>query len=46
MCVSLFMAFSIDFYNVKIGSRIYMAFVLMMLNCLEIAVHATASFRY
>ena len=46
LCISLFMALNRDFYNVKIRSRIYMAFALMMLNCLVIAVHSIASFRY
>lgn len=46
MCVSLSVAFNIDFYHVKVGSWIYVAFALMILNCLEIAVHAIASFRY
>lgn len=42
----LFMAFDTDFYTVKIRSQIYMAFALMIQNCLEIVVHVIASFRY
>lgn len=39
------MAFNTEFYSVKLGSCIYMAFALMILNCLEITVHDTASFK-
>lgn len=40
------MALNLDFYNLEIGSRIYMAFALITLNGLEIAVHVIANFRY
>lgn len=46
MCVSSFVVLNIELYNVKIGSWISMAFALMILSCLEIVVHAIASFRY
>lgn len=46
ICVSSFVALNIEFYNVKIGSGIYLAFALMVLNCPEIATHAVASSKH